>query len=138
MASKFKLMVDNKTYNVILPSGGVTRSFSILDGDNSGRVQTGDMIRDIIGTYYNYKLEVEQDPNYPTDYDALYEVVSAPQDYHVIVVPYGQDLYQFDAYVTDGEDSLNFIDVNGLNYWSGLSLNFVAMKPKRIPIKKEG
>lgn len=133
MASKFKLSIDGKTYNIILPYEGVKRSFSILDGDNAGRVQTGDMVRDIIGTYYNYTLDVEQDPLYPKDYDDLFEKVSEPVDYHTIIAPYGQELYQFKAYISDGSDTLKYIDVNGLHYWSGLSLNFVAMSPKRVP-----
>ena len=135
---RYQLAIDGKFYNVILPSNGVKRSFSILDGENSGRVQTGDMVRDIIGTYYNYSLEIEQDPQYPKDYDDLYEVVSNPVDYHTIIVPYAQGIYQFEAYVTDGEDTLNFISQNNNFYnWSGLSLNFVAMKPKKIPQAKQ-
>ena len=135
---KYELSIDGKFYNVILPSNGVKRSFSILDGENSGRVQTGDMVRDIIGTYYNYTLEIGQDPQYPKDYDDLYEVVSNPVDFHTIIVPYAQGIYQFNAYVTDGEDTLNFISSNKDFYsWSGLSLNFVAMSPKKLPQKKE-
>lgn len=132
--SRYRMMIDGKYYNVVLPQGGVKRSFSILDGENSGRVQTGDMVRDIIGTYYNYNIQINQDLDYPEDYDSLYEVVSAPIDYHTIIVPYGQGIYQFQAYITDGEDTLDFINpYNNLNSWNGLSLNFVAMKPKRIP-----
>ena len=134
---KYKLSIDGRFYNVILPSGGVKRSFNILDGENSGRVQTGDMVSDIIGTYYNYSLQIEQDSQYPEDYDALYEVVSEPVDYHRIIVPYAQGTYQFEAYVTEGSDTLNLINNNNLYNWSGLNLSFVAMKPKKIPEPKQ-
>ena len=36
----------------------IKRSFAILDGDNAGRTMDGAMRRDIIGTYYNYSLEI--------------------------------------------------------------------------------
>lgn len=135
---KYIMMVDGKSYNVRLPQGGVKRSFSILDGENSGRVQTGDMVRDIIGTYYNYSIKIEQDPLYPSDYDDLYEVVSNPVDFHTIVVPYAQGIYQFEAYITDGSDTLSFINPNDYtNMWDGLELNFVAMKPRKVPEPKQ-
>ena len=37
----------------------VKRSFAVLDGDNVGRTLDGAMQRDIIGTYYNYSLEID-------------------------------------------------------------------------------
>lgn len=127
------VMIDGVKYKVVLPTGGLKRSFSILDGENSGRVQTGRMERDIIGTYYNYTIEIQPDMNKPEDYDKLYEVISSPVASHQIIVPYGQTLYQFEAYITDAEDSLLLSDYFGRNIWSGLTLNFVAMEPRRTP-----
>ena len=34
------------------------RNFNVLDGENAGRVMTGRMVRDIIGTYLGHKLTV--------------------------------------------------------------------------------
>jgi len=108
------------------------RSFSVLDGPNAGRVMDGSMQRDIIGTYYNYTLEIASDYSDPEEYDRLYEVISAPQNSHTLIIPYAQGTLTFQAYVANGEDSLFHI-YDGLNKWDGLSINFIAMKPQRKP-----
>lgn len=129
---KTPIVVDGVTYpNIYVLS--LKRSFSVLDGDNAGRVMTGDMIRDIIGTYYNYSLEIDSDESDPAEYDRLYEVLSAPVNSHTITVPYGQGAVTFKAYVTNGDDNLVkcYEEING---WNGLSVNFIAMGPKRRPL----
>lgn len=127
---KTPFTVDGRTYNVYVPAGGLKRSFQVLDGPNAGRLLSGDMERDIIGTYYNYTLNIETRMMSLTEYDELYEVLSAPENWHDIVVPYGQTTMAFRAYVTDGEDSLTRI-AGGKNYWKGLSVKFVAKAPQR-------
>lgn len=108
------------------------RSFSVLDGDNAGRVMTGAMVRDIIGTYYNYSLEIDPVGTDPGEYDAFYESISAPVDSHALVVPYAQGTLEFEAYVSNGEDSL--VSMYELNEWGNLTFNFIAMQPKRTPL----
>lgn len=122
--------VDGISYNVIVTS--LKRSFQVLDTDKAGRAKSGSMIRDIIGTYYNYSIEIEPHSGAYSEYDRLYEVLSSPdKDFHTVTFPYGQDTLTFKAYVTDGEDELLVRD-NG-NRWSGLTLKFVAKKPQRKP-----
>jgi hypothetical protein len=92
----------------------------------------GNMVRDVIGTYYNYTWELT--PADYEDYDTLYELLSAPVDSHIITVPYGRNSTKtFQAYVTSGQDELIHTDENGDNYWDGLSIQFVAMNPARRP-----
>ena len=122
--------IDGKYYNITVPEKGIKRSFSVLDTDESGRSTSGDMIRDIIGTYYNYTIMFETKKLNRDEYDELYEVLSAPVDYHVITVPYGQTVLTFNAYVTKGDDTLQHIDGIG-NDWSGLSIDFIATSPQR-------
>lgn len=122
--------IDGKYYNISVPEKGIKRSFSVLDTDNSGRSTAGDMIRDIIGTYYNYTIQFETKNLSRDEYDDLYETLSAPVDYHVITVPYGQTTLTFNAYVTAGDDTLKHTNMSG-NDWSGLSVNFIAMSPQR-------
>lgn len=110
----------------------IKRNFEILDGENAGRVMSGDMERDIIGTYYNYSVEVDADDGYTSEYDAFWEQISTPQDSHVITVPYGQSTLTFTAYVTQGSDELEYIGNN--NRWGGLGFNFIAVSPQRRPI----
>lgn len=125
------LSLDGKAYpNLHVVS--LKRSFSVLDGDNAGRVMTGEMKRDIIGTYYNYSMEIDPVSSDLAEYDEFYEAISAPVDSHVLTVPYAQTTVTFDAYVANGEDELVSKNDDRSN-WQNLSVNFVAMKPKRTP-----
>lgn len=110
------------------------RKFAVTDSENSGRVQSAEMYRDVIGTFYNYTVTVEPDKSNRADYDTFYEMISAPTPSHSLIFPYGQDTLEFKAYVTSGEDNLKKTrDAYGneLNIWSGLSVDFVAMAPQR-------
>ena len=120
--------IDGTYYDVIIPEGGIERSFQILDDDTAGRVLSGAMQRSIIGTYYNYKIELDTSRMDKTSYDAMYAVLSAPEDYHVLVVPFGQTTLTFDAYITSGTDRIQRITTSG-NNWTGLTLNFIAIEP---------
>ena len=108
------------------------RSFAVLDGDNAGRVMTGAMVRDIIGTFYNYQFTVDPKSASPEVYDAFYQVISSPEDSHTIVVPYGQGTMTFDAYITTGDDELVLIG-DDANRWKNLSFSVIAMSPQRLP-----
>lgn len=122
--------VDGVAYKVKVPPGGLKRSFDVLDGPNAGRMLGGAMTRDLIGTFYNYQLEINRDGASLEEYDRLFEVLSAPVDAHTVTFPYGQDTLTFRAYVTKGNDSLTRRS-NGRSYWGGLSIQFVAMAPQR-------
>lgn len=124
--------VDGRYFDVFIPEQGIKRSFSVADSDKAGRVLTGRMMRDIIGTFYNYTIELNTNKLNKQEYDELYEILSAPEDYHKIKVPYAQSFIEFDAYVTGGEDVVDIINKDGIK-WSGLSINFIAMEPLRTP-----
>lgn len=129
---QYAFKIDDVSYpNVKV--GSIKRSFQIADGPNAGRAEDGGMIRDLIGTYYNYTIELLTYNFSQQDYDELYDVISKPVAYHTITVPYGRNgYYQFKAYITSGEDEL--VDTQGeFNRWAGLSLQFIAMKPFRLP-----
>lgn len=127
---KAPFTVDGVSYNVTVPAGGLTRSFKVLDGKNAGRVLSGIMERDIIGTFYNYKLKINARSASLYEYDALYEVLSAPTNFHSVTFPYGQSVLSFQAYITEGEDSVSRIS-SGKKYWTGLTVQFVAKSPQR-------
>ena len=124
--------IDGRYFNVFIPMDGIERNFSVVDTDDAGRVITGGMERDIVGTYYNYTIKLDTSLLSFEEYDDLYEILSDPVDYHEIIVPYGQRTLAFHAYVTQGKDVLNRIDRLG-NHWKQLSVNFIAMEPERLP-----
>ena len=123
--------MDGIDYNVNVIN--LTREGSIVDTENSGRVIAGDMFRDIIGTYYNYTIEITPLYGDYASYDNFYEVVTTPKvDSHLMVFPYGQSTLEFQAYVTTAKDKLHI--QNGNNLWAHttpLSLKFIAMSPQR-------
>lgn len=122
------ITVDNVQYDVLV--SGLSRSFQVLDGDNAGRTLSGRMVRDVIGTYYNYEMQIRPIVGKYSDYDDLYQVLSAPVDSHSVVLPYGQSTLSFEAYVTSGQDSL-IRKKTSETYWNGLSVQFIAMEPQR-------
>lgn len=127
--------IDGKEYDVsilFIPEEGIERKFNILDGNNAGRLQAkGKMYRDIIGTFFTYVIKIDTNRLNPQEYDELYETISDPNvDSHTLVVPYGQSTLTFEAYITSGSDKLSR-RINGVNYWEGLSLEFVSMQAIR-------
>ena len=129
MATFVGLSVDNKTYrNVHVAS--LKRDGEILDGKNAGRVQSGDMTRDVIGTFYNYTMQIEADHASVAEYDELYQTLTAPTDYHNIGVPYGQTTIYFKAYVSSVSDELKYIH-GSEQRWGSMTMKFVALGPYR-------
>ena len=119
--------VDGRAFDVVVSS--LQRKASILDGKNAGRTLSGRMERDIIGTYYNYTLGIDPKLLTHDEYDTLYEILTAPVDSHGLVLPYGQGTISFDAYISNADDTLKRL--GRTNLWSDLSVNFVAVEPKR-------
>lgn len=106
------------------------REGEVLDGPNAKRSVAGGMIRDVIGTFYNYTAQIDADEASVQEYDALYEVLSAPVPSHNIVMPYGQTTKTFKAYVTKVSDELEAVD-DTRQRWGSMSFKFVAMQPNR-------
>lgn len=124
--------MDGKQYRVRVKIRTLRRSFRIEEDDRSGMVKSGAYFRSIIGTYYDYAMEVEPDPAAPEEYDAFFEAISAPVEFHTVTVPYGQDTMTYDAMVSSGEDTQRD-KIGGVTRWTGLTVNFSARKPQRRP-----
>lgn len=127
------ITLDGTEYKVRVVFGSLRRSFAVVEGPNSGQAITGKYIRDIIGTGYSYTMDIEPDQRFPKDYDAFYEVITAPVESHSVIMPYGQDVLEFAAAVESGEDILG-PTLGGVTRWKGLSVTFTAIKPQREAI----
>lgn len=122
--------VNGKYYNVKVTE--LQRNFQVLDNeDNAGRTVDGNMVRDVIGTFYNYTVRIEPVRVDMDEYDEMYDLVSAPADYVQLTILIGRYTQTFNAYVTKGSDKFRM--VGDALVWSELSLNFVAMEPQRRP-----
>lgn len=126
------ITMDGVPYRLRVKLGTLRRSFRIEESERSGMVKSGEEFRDIIGTYYDYAMDVEPDPAAPEDYDAFYEAISAPVEAHAITLPYGQETITYQAMVSAGEDKQRD-KVAGVTRWTGLTVTFKAKKPQRRP-----
>lgn len=127
------ITVDGVEYDVRVRTGEVEREASILDGENAGRLKSGGMELDTIGTFYNYAITFLRSGANVAAYDALYEVLTDPIiRQHTIIVPYGQGTLAYQAYVGTVKDRL-MKSKNGVNTWNNMAVNFTAMRPQRTP-----
>lgn len=122
--------VDGVGYDVHVT--GLTRKFSVLDTDKSGRTMDGQMYRDPVGTFYNYTMTVSPRCGKEREMDAFWEAISQPVASHVCVFPYGQKTLTQRMYVTVGEQAL-LRKAGSTNHWGEISVNFIAMGPKVVP-----
>ena len=121
--------IDGFGYNVGVVS--IHRTANIKDGPNAGKALSGKRWRDVQGTFYDYTMEVSADGMSREDYDAMYEVISAPVDSHVLVAPYGQTTISFTAYIEVVEDDVLYMDDG--TAWGNLTVNLYAQEAKRKP-----
>lgn len=80
-----------------------------------------------------YELTIDASLLTPDEYDSLYEVLCAPVASHVVVFPYGQTTYQFEAEILEGSDDLILCEPD-YNHWEELTITFQARKPNRVPV----
>ena len=126
------ITMDGRAYRLRVKLGTIRRSFRIEESERSGMVKSGEQFRDIIGTYYDYSMDVEPDPAAPEDYDSFFEAISAPVEAHTVTLPYGQGTITYQAMVSTGEDKQRD-RVAGVNRWNALTVYFTAKKPQRRP-----
>ena len=130
MEKQRAFLLDGVAYNVRVTK--LTRKFSVLDSDKTGRTQNGSMYRDVIGTFYNYAMTVEQKDGDTTAMDAFWDAISQPVTSHVCVFPYGQTTLTQQMYITGGEQDVRKLSSNKTE-WGELQLSFVAMTPRVVP-----
>ena len=126
------IVMDGVTYRLRVRYETLGRNFHLDDGENADYMLSGLYQRDLLGTYYDYTMEVEPDPRYPEDYDSFFDAISAPVPSHTLTLPYGQSTMTFQAMVTEGSD-LYRGQVAGRRRWGGLQVQFTAQKPQREP-----
>ena len=109
----------------------IKRQARIEDGPNAGNSKRGDWIRDVYGTFYDYILAFDTSAGLTrADYDTLYNVITAPVEFHTLVVPYGQSTLSFEAGITGAEDNVILMDDGTV--WGNLSITFRAKSPQRL------
>lgn len=127
-------MMDGKSY-VGLVVTSLKRGCSILDGDNVGRNLNGSMIRDIIGSFFTYEMEIDASGCDKDVYDTFYEnITKTSVESHLCRFAYGQQYLKQQMYVAEALDELQRCAPDG-NHWGKLSIKFVAMDPTTNSMK---
>ena len=125
-----KFSIDGQEFNVIVTE--LARKGRVSESKLSGDVKSGAHFRDIIGTYYDYEMTVGSNALSETEYDALFEILTAPVESHEVVLPSGAGTLSFRAYIEDTSDSMT-ADNGKTRRWGNLSVQFYAQKPQRRP-----
>ena len=121
--------IDGNTYDGVL---SLKRTFTVDEDNNGGKTLDGTVLRSVIGTRYDYELTLDADGMTKTQYDTLYEALTAPQVSHSVTMPYGKSgTKTFTAYIKSGTDELERIDSDG-RVWGSLSVSFYTVSPQRV------
>lgn len=121
------ITIDENTYNV--PVISLNRSADFLD-KMAERTNDGVLHRELIGVFFNYQLKFGKASM--ADYALLYDKLTEPEEFHTVIVPTESGSVEFQAYFAGIKDNLKRID-GSLRYWTGLTVNFIAKEPGRIP-----
>lgn len=124
--------IDGTVYDV--PVLSVARSADFLD-KYAERTEDGILHRELIGVYFNYKLEFGAITNAVT-YAALWAKLTEPVEFHTVTVP--DDIlsdysFTFTAYFSNVKDKLRKVKTSA-TYFQNLTVNFIAQEPARTPV----
>lgn len=111
-----------------------SRSFNVLDGANAGRVMTGRMVRDVIGTYIGHKVTVFRRGGDHAGLDAFWDylVAHSVDDFVTLEAADGQTSISYEAYYTAAVQEIERVE-NGVNYWGEIEVNFIPMDAQVRP-----
>ena len=121
------ITIDNNTYNVGIIK--ITRKAS-QSIENLGITLDLRKHYDIRGTYYDYDVEVATSRMNVNEYDRLYEVLTAPQESHIVTLPYGQSVLTFEARISVASDVL-VKSFTAFKKWGTLKISFEALTPQK-------
>lgn len=121
------LYIDGIGYKIDVLS--VKRTAHFLD-KYAERTENGDLERELIGVYFNYKLQFGPGVD-RAEYARMWDKLTEPVEFHEVTVPDEDGDYTFTAYFSNVADEL-LRKVAEKNYWKNLTVNFIAKKPARI------
>lgn len=128
------IKLNGKEFDADVAISSYNRNFNVLDGENSGRVMTGRMVRDIIGTYIGHKIRVFRRGDNYAGLDEFWDylIEHSVDDSVMLEAADGQTSISYEAYYTTGSQDIDRV-VNGVNYWGEIEINFVPMDAQVKP-----
>lgn len=129
MSDEGYIIIDGTTYRV--PVISINRTAPFLD-KAAERNLSGVLTRELIGVYKNHQI-VFGPINDPTDYFALYDILTDPTlPFHEVTVPDNGTTTTYQAYFSEVGDKY-WKYHNALHTWKGLTVDFIAQSPWKTP-----
>lgn len=124
------IKIDGTFFDI--PMVSLKRNGDFLD-KFAERVETGDLERELIGVYYNYTLTTGTSSDFgDTDYDAFWDKMTEPVEFHDISIPTKNGYYTFRGYISSVSDEYKKI-LDGKAEFTGFTCKFIAKSPARTP-----
>ncbi len=120
-------VIDGESYDVGIIK--VTRTPNI-EKNKLGATLDGTYHNEPIGTYFDYTFTINSKALSVSDYDALYQILTAPVEYHTVTVPYGQSSITFDADISVGNDEM-LVNYSNFRKWGQLKVVCKSIRPQR-------
>lgn len=122
------IRVDGTHFDI--PMVSLKRSADFLD-KYAERTEDGVLHRELIGVYYNYTLTVGTSTAFgDTDYDAFWDKMTEPVEFHEISIPTKNGYYTFVGYISSVSDEYKKILDNKAEFTS-FTCRFTAQSPSR-------
>lgn len=123
------ITIDGTNYDI--PVVSIRRTAEFLD-KFAERTEDGVLHRELIGVYFNYTLQFGR-TNDTTEYAALWEKLTEPEEFHEVIVPDGDATpLTFTAYFAGVSDEIHK-ETDAKTFWKNLTVNFIAQEPARTP-----
>ena len=128
------IKLNGRSFDANVAISKYNRNFNVLDGENAGRVMTGRMVRDIIGTYIGHKITVFRRGDNYAGLDELWDylVAHSVDDSITLEAADGQTTISYEAYYTSASQDIEQV-INGVNYWGEIEINFIPMEAQVTP-----
>lgn len=124
------IIVDGIYFNI--PIVSLKRRADFLD-KYAERVETGELKRELIGVYYNFDLTVGSSSDFGfVDYNAFWDKMTEPSEFHSISVPIDGGYYTFTGYISSVSDEYESILDNEAEF-KAFTCKLTAKMPARTP-----
>lgn len=124
------IKIDDVYFDV--PMVSLKRNADFLD-KYAERNEEGDLLRELIGVYYNYTLTVGTSSDFgETDYETFWDKMTEPVEFHEISIPTKTGYYTFRGYISSVSDEYKKI-LNNEAEFTGFTCKFTAKSPARRP-----
>ena len=128
------IKLNGKVFDADVAISKYNRYFNVLDGENAGRVMTGRMVRDVIGSYLGHKITVFRRGDNYAGLDEFWEYLfqHSVDDSVMLEAADGQTTISYEAYYTSASQDVEKAE-DGVNYWGEIEVNFIPMDAQVKP-----